>query len=68
MSFAFEAILSKNSVSTIFGYVGVIAALAVALADSRVEKVQVTVRKRPPVQGLEIVGVQLIRSRADQAE
>lgn len=35
----------------------------VALKNPLVEKVQVTVRKRPPVQGIEIVGVQIVRSR-----
>ncbi|MFO0574974.1 MAG: dihydroneopterin aldolase [Polyangia bacterium] len=37
---------------------------AVALAHPLVDEVQVTVRKRPPVQGLEIAGVQITRSRA----
>lgn len=36
----------------------------VALREPLVEKVQVTVRKRPPVQGLEIAGVQITRGRA----
>lgn len=36
----------------------------VALQHPLVDKVQVTVRKRPPVQGLEIAGIQITRSRA----
>ena len=36
---------------------------SVALKHAVVDKVQVTVRKRPPVQGLEIAGVQIVRSR-----
>ncbi len=36
----------------------------VALRDPQVTKVRITVRKRPPVQGLEIAGVQITRSRA----
>ena len=36
---------------------------AVALRDPQVAKVRITVRKRPPVQGLEIAGVQISRSR-----
>lgn len=35
----------------------------VALRDPRVERVQVTVRKRPPVQGVELAGVQISRDR-----
>ena len=31
----------------------------VALANPRVSRVQVTVRKRPPVQGLELAGIQI---------
>jgi dihydroneopterin aldolase len=38
----------------------------VALRCPLVEKVQVTVRKRPPVQGLEIAGVQITRDRQDR--
>ncbi|MBL9040031.1 MAG: dihydroneopterin aldolase [Myxococcales bacterium] len=37
---------------------------AEALKVPIVEQVQITVRKRPPVQGMEIVGVQIMRSRA----
>ena len=37
---------------------------AEALKVPIVEQVQITVRKRPPVQGMEIVGVQILRSRA----
>ena len=37
---------------------------AVALRNPLVVKVQITVRKRPPVQGLEIAGVQIMRSRS----
>lgn len=36
----------------------------VALRHRQVERVQVTVRKRPPVQGLELAGVQITRSRS----
>jgi dihydroneopterin aldolase len=36
---------------------------AVALRQPHVSAVQVTVRKRPPVQGLEIAGVQITRRR-----
>lgn len=36
---------------------------AVALAEPKVQRVQLTLRKRPPVQGLEIAGVQIVRSR-----
>lgn len=36
---------------------------AVALDNPRVSRVQVTVRKRPPVQGLELAGIQITRSR-----
>jgi dihydroneopterin aldolase len=36
---------------------------AVVLEHPQVSAVQVTVRKRPPVQGLEIAGVQITRSR-----
>ena len=36
---------------------------AVALRDPHVDSVEVTVRKRPPVQGLEIAGVQITRAR-----
>lgn len=36
----------------------------VALSHPQVTRVQVTVRKRPPVQGLEITGVQIHRSRS----
>ena len=35
----------------------------VALRDPKVARAQVTVRKRPPVQGLELTGVQITRSR-----
>lgn len=36
----------------------------VALRHPQVDHVQVRVRKRPPVQGLEMAGVQITRSRA----
>jgi dihydroneopterin aldolase len=36
---------------------------AVALKNSQVAEVQLTVRKRPPVQSLEMAGVQITRSR-----
>ena len=36
---------------------------AVALQHPQVERVEVTVRKRPPVQGLEVAGVQITRAR-----
>lgn len=36
----------------------------VALRHPQVERVQITVRKRPPVQGLEMVGVQITRGRS----
>jgi len=36
---------------------------AVALADPRVERVELSVRKRPPVQGLEWAGVRIARSQ-----
>lgn len=39
----------------------------VLLRNPLVEKVQVTVRKRPPVQGLEIAGVQITRDRRGPA-
>jgi 7,8-dihydroneopterin aldolase/epimerase/oxygenase len=35
----------------------------VVLRDAQVEQVELTVRKRPPVQGLEIAGVQISRTR-----
>jgi len=35
----------------------------VALADPRVERVELSVRKRPPVQGLEWAGVRIARSQ-----
>lgn len=35
----------------------------VALQSPQVERVQVTVRKRPPLQGIEMVGVQITRAR-----
>jgi dihydroneopterin aldolase len=35
----------------------------VALADARVERVELSVRKRPPVQGLEWAGVRISRSQ-----
>lgn len=40
---------------------------AVALRQPQVAEVQVTVRKRPPVQGLEMAGVQITRRRGDLA-
>jgi dihydroneopterin aldolase len=36
----------------------------VALREPKVARVQITVRKRPPVQGLELTGVTITRSRA----
>ncbi len=36
---------------------------ACALTVPVVDEVEVTIRKRPPVQGLEIVGVQIVRGR-----
>ena len=36
----------------------------VALSHPQVNRVQITVRKRPPVQGLEIAGVQIERGRS----
>jgi 7,8-dihydroneopterin aldolase/epimerase/oxygenase len=35
----------------------------VVLQDPQVEQVELSVRKRPPVQGLEIAGVQITRTR-----
>lgn len=40
---------------------------AVALRQPQVSEVQITVRKRPPVQGLEMAGVQITRHRGDRA-
>ena len=37
----------------------------VALRSPLVEQVQVTVRKRPPMQSIEMVGVQITRGRSD---
>lgn len=39
----------------------------VLLRNPLVEKVQVTVRKRPPIQGLEIAGLQITRDRRGPA-
>ena len=41
--------------------------IAVALRQPQVSEVQITVRKRPPVQGLEMAGVQITRRRGDHA-